>query len=227
MKTLPIDTTAWNAALPAGAYFASLEYYRNLVASLYRAAEPEAPDVTAFRAALEGAAAGETPIIAVMTADWCGDSAVTLPFIARLAERADIEMRVARQRDFAELKQFYNDDGTDHIPVVSISRRDAAGTVRELYRWVEAPAARRPFHERWMADHPEFGELYARRNDTIESKRRYTNLYGRLLRDMSQWYRDGLWHAIAEELIRGTAAAATPAPSAPRPAESDVAPAAP
>lgn len=197
----------WEAALQPADYFDSLATYRNLVASLYREAQsairPE--DVAAVRDAWGVGETGSHKVrMTVVTEDWCGDSASVLPYIVRLAEAAGVPVRVFRQSQYPELVAWYAAKGTEHIPTVSVWEWGGSGVgapTREIVRWVERPAVAHERIQAWLAAHPRFPELRARRESDPEAAKEYAGLYARLLRTMTSWYRDeGLWLAIATEL---------------------------
>lgn len=190
----------WPAGSTAEAYFSSLEYYRNFVRNLYGEATPSDDDVARFSAAVGGAA--ESLRVVVVTEDWCGDSAVTVPYIARLAEAAGVPLRIFRQSVFTDLKEWYVADGATHIPTVSVI--DTSGDPpQERFRWIERPGAAHGRVKAWVAEHPEFPELRKRKDSDDEASKAYFKLYAQLLRDMAGWYRSGLWSEIAREFAEG------------------------
>ena len=200
MEQFPLSEATWLEGLEPGDYFGSLANYRHLVLSLYRDAAVADSETRLFAAALP--ASPEEFRIVVVTEDWCGDSAVTLPYIARLADSVGVPMRIFRQSVHEDLKGWYTERDTDHIPAVSILRR-IDGAWRESVRWVERP---RKAHERfdaWIEDHPGFEDLRSRKDDDREAAKEYFNLYARLLRESAGWYRSGLWIEIARELSEG------------------------
>lgn len=202
MEQLPLDESTWTGGLKPPDYFQSLGNYKHLVLSLYRDASIEPEDRDRVAAALPAPA--EQVRLVILTEDWCGDSASTLPYIARLAEELEIPVRVFRQSRNTRLKQWYLDRGTDHIPVVSLLTPGDAGDEEtevwdEQFRWVERPEAAQAKVKAWLEANPRFPELYARKDDDSEAAKEYFNLYARLLRDMSSWYRGGLWSEISRE----------------------------
>ncbi|MDA3951338.1 MAG: thioredoxin family protein [Spirochaeta sp.] len=199
----------WPTGIAAPDYFSSLKYYRNMVESLYRKAVVDDADAKRVSDALAAhpAVNGRTDAVRalVVTEDWCGDSAVTLPYVTRLCETIGVPLRIFRQSEAQELKKWYVDNGTEHIPVVSMlfapEESDAADASIpiELFRWVERPAAAHDKVSEWVAAHPEFPELRSRKDTDEAASREYFRLYAKLLRDMAGWYRDGLWREIAVE----------------------------
>lgn len=196
MEQMPLDESTWSGGLKPTDYFQSLENYKHLVLSLYRDATVEEADGERIAAALPGAPADLR--ISVLTEDWCGDSATTLPYIARISELLDVEMRVFRQSRNTVLKQWYVDRDTEHIPVVSLARRGEEGWV-EVMRWVERPASAHGRVKSWVENQPRFLELRRRKDEDPEAAKEYFNLYARLLREMASWYRNGLWAEISRE----------------------------
>lgn len=213
MPYVPLDESTWTGGLKPEDYFQSLATYKHLVLSLFREAEVAEEDRAAVVACLPAAPA-ELRLV-VVTEDWCGDSAAVLPYITRLAETLAVPIRVFRQSRNSHLKQWYVEQGTDHIPVVSLLRLQETGeggapeegapddgaelAWRELMRWVERPDAATERLGQWRAQQPRFDELYARRESDAEAAKEYAGLYARLLRAMASWYRGGLWREIPRE----------------------------
>jgi thiol-disulfide isomerase/thioredoxin len=81
--------------------------------------------------------AGDGLRLLVVTADWCGDSVHSVPYIAKLAARAGVELRVV---DFKTGKAIMDahrtPDGRASTPTVVLLRDD-----QEVAVWVERPAA--------------------------------------------------------------------------------------
>ena len=81
--------------------------------------------------------AGDGLRLLVVTADWCGDSVNSVPYIARLASRAGVELRVV---DFKTGKAIMDahrtPDGRASTPTVVLLRGNEEAGV-----WVERPAA--------------------------------------------------------------------------------------
>lgn len=215
MPYYSIDTI-WNDGLSASEYFASLAYYRHFVQSLFRDVVVQPEDRRLVEGAIDRVAGGDRSRlrVIVLTEDWCGDSAVTVPYIARLAEEIGIDLRIFRQSIFTDLKEWYVTAGTTHIPVVSVLRPVGNAPVgdapaqhspapEELFRWVERPTAAHAKVEGWIAEHPSFPDLYEKKDTDREAEKRYFKLYAALLREMAGWYRQGLWSHIAVEFADG------------------------
>lgn len=177
-------------------YVAQLQNYRSLVKKLMQTAEVAAEETDALRTA---AAAWPQPVRAtMMTEDWCGDSACNLPVLAALFEGAAIPFRVFRGSEHAELKNGYEAEGDDHIPVVSLW--DGNGT--EIGRWIEAPQAAGSRKEAWKAERPNFEELYLlQKTGDKQAAAEFGKLYRQFLEEMAVWYKDGLWRETVREVI--------------------------
>ena len=73
----------------------------------------------------------------VINADWCLDSATTVPILARLAERVPgVVLRVLDREQYPEVMDRYLTEGTRSIPLVILLDRDFT----ELGHWGPRPA---------------------------------------------------------------------------------------
>lgn len=178
-------------------YVSNLRNYRSLVKKLMEKARVKADDIAALRDAVGRYA---QPVRAtIMTEDWCGDSACNVPVLAQLFEGAGIELRVFRGSEKEDLKAMYENDGDDHIPVVSLW--DSEG--KELGRWIEAPQAMQEKKETWKAEHPNFEELYQRQKEgDKEAAKEFGTLYRQFLEEMASWYENGVWNETVREIVQ-------------------------
>lgn len=178
-------------------YVSNLRNYRSLVKRLMGKAPVKADDIAALRAAVGSYA---QPVRAtIMTEDWCGDSACNVPVLAQLFEGAGIELRVFRGSENEDLKAMYENDGDDHIPVVSLW--DAEG--KELGRWIEAPQAVQEQKETWKAANPNFEKLYQQQKEgDKDAAKEFGTLYRQFLEEMARWYEDGLWDETVREIVQ-------------------------
>ena len=185
--------------MDAETYVSNLRNYRSLVKKLMDEASADTEHAERLRAAASDKSA---PVRAtMMTEDWCGDSACNTPILADLFAKAGIEFRAFRGSEEPELKDMYESEGDDHIPVVSLW--DGEG--RELSRWIEAPEAVQKKKESWKAERPEFMELYAKQKSDAEAAKRFAKLYREFLETMAGWYREGLWSETCREIVEGLA----------------------
>lgn len=179
---------------PADSYVKNLRNYRSLVKKWTEEAEADPADVKLLK---ERAAERPQPVRAtVSTEDWCGDSALNLPLLNDLFTKAGIELRVFRGSEIPDLKNIYESEGVDHIPVVSLWDGDG----KEIGRWVEAPQAIQPKKEAWKSEHPRFMELYAKRDSDPEAAKEFAKLYREFLETMADWYRNGMWKETSGEI---------------------------
>jgi hypothetical protein len=132
--------------------------------------------------------------VLAMAEDWCGDTVVNLPLIARLAaEVPGIDLRLFIRSASPDLKEAYAADGVTRIPVISFFDADW----QEVARWVERSAAAQQRVDVWMAARP--GAQALQRSDDPRDRKAYRALMKERLVDMMEWYRAGLWRATLEE----------------------------
>jgi len=176
-------------------YVNGLRNYRSFVRSLMKEAEASGDHVSKVKKA---AAEHTSPLFAtMMTEDWCGDSACNLPVLSSLFEKADVPFRVFRGSEQPDLEKKYQDDGSDHIPVVSVW--DGAGN--ELVRWVEAPAEMSRRKDEWKSEHPEFMELYRKKDEDKSAAKEFASLYRTFIETMAAWYKEGVWEETTGEVV--------------------------
>jgi len=85
----------------------------------------------------------------VLNADWCLDSASTVPTLARLAEVVPgVEMRVLDRDQYPEVMANYLTDGTRSIPLAIL----LDGNLRELGRWGPRPRELQNFVRAHLTD---------------------------------------------------------------------------
>ena len=176
-------------------YVRTISNYRSFVRALMNEPEPNDSHVADFRALAEPL---DGPLRAtIMTEDWCGDSACTLPVLARFFAELGIELRILRGSEHSDLKDHYERDGVDHIPVISVWD----GRFAEVVRWVECPKSIDARKEAWKAERPQFTELYARQKKDPAAAKEFATLYRSLLDAMAEWYRDGGWDDVTAEIV--------------------------
>lgn len=196
-----MDDALFSAGYDVPTYLANLRNYRSFVRALVDEARVEPEHVKALAAATRDR---PQPVRAtMMTEDWCGDSACNLPILAPLFEQAGIPFRVIRGSEQPALKEGYEGEGVDHIPVVSLWDGDGA----ELARWVEAPVAVSSKKDQWKAERPHFMELYRKQKEDKEAAKQFAALYRELLDAMAEWYRSGMWNETTREIVAAVRAA--------------------
>ena len=190
-----MDDALFRAGIEPDAYLANLRNYRSFVKALAIEAAVNPSHVQALKAAV---ADRPDPVRAtMMTEDWCGDSACNFPILTLLFDGAGIPFRVLRGSEQPELKELYESDGVDHIPVVSLWD----GNGREFVRWVEAPAAVTAKKDEWKAARPEFMELYRRQSQDKAAAKEFAALYRQFLDEMGTWYVAGMWTETTREIV--------------------------
>ncbi len=132
-----------------------------------------------------------------MSEDWCGDAACNLPVIAALFEQAGIELRIIRSSEDGALKEYYESDGDDHIPAVSVWDGDFV----EKVRWIESPASIQVQKSAWKEERPEFMELYQKQKSDTEAAKQFAKLYREFMAQMVEWYREDGWNNVTAEIV--------------------------
>lgn len=114
----------------------------------------------------------------VLTEDWCGDSAFSLPIIVALAEQNQhVTLRVLLRDDNLDLMDRYLTNGTRSIPKLIAFDPE---TGRELFQWGPRPVELAEARELWKAEGADGKEI---------TKRGVA------------WYEDGGWHLVEDELV--------------------------
>ena len=190
-----MDNNRFERGYDANTYVNNLRNYRSLVKRLMDDAEADSSHASALKSAAERFSG---PVRAtMMTEDWCGDAAGNMPILTSLFQKADIEFRVFRGSEEPELKEMYESEGDDHIPVVSLW--DGSG--KELIRWIEAPEEMQKKKEAWKAEHPEFMKLYKKQNEDKDAAKQFASLYRQFLERMAEWYQADTWSETTRELV--------------------------
>jgi hypothetical protein len=121
----------WSTAESFPAFMDRVEAQRSLWEGVYRTATVPDWAVKAFGALPHGLR------MLVLNADWCLDSANTVPVMARLAEAVPaVELRLLERDDHPELMARYLTSGSRSIPLAILLDQ----SFRELGRWGPRPA---------------------------------------------------------------------------------------
>jgi hypothetical protein len=128
----PLDfARLWEAADTWADFSARIESQRGLWEGVYRIATVPGWAPAAFQALPNGLR------MLVLNADWCLDSANTVPVMQRLAEAVPgVELRLLERDRFPEVMDRYLTDGSRSIPLAIILDQD----LRELGRWGPRPS---------------------------------------------------------------------------------------
>lgn len=90
----------------------------------------------------------------VITEDWCGDSAQTLPVVAAIAALNPlISLRILDRDTHTEAIDGYLTNGARSIPIVVATQSDEAGNSEELWVWGPRPDAAKPLVNTWKNEH--------------------------------------------------------------------------
>lgn len=123
--------TLWEEAESFPEFLARVESQPTLWDGVYRTASVPGWAAEAF-AALPGGLR-----LLVLNADWCMDSANTVPLMARLGESVPgVELRLLERDRYPEVMDRYLTGGSRSIPIAILLDRD----FRELGRWGPRPA---------------------------------------------------------------------------------------
>jgi hypothetical protein len=196
--------TTFESGYDVPTYVARLRNYRSLVRGWMDDGREYSAGLASLIERIRTACEAFPPPIraSIMTEDWCGDSACNIPIVTPVLDAAGVETRVLRGSEHAELKRAYEEEGTDHIPVVSLWD----GQFAEISRWVEAPAAVGPKKEAWKSEHAGYADLYERQKEDRTAAREFASLYRTFLEEMGRWYHEGMWtetiREVAEALER-------------------------
>jgi len=137
--------------------------------------------------------------VLVMTEEWCADSLMNLPIVARIVEAAPrMDLRIFTRSEAAELNDFYIRKGNSRIPVVTFLDEH----FQEIGTWMERSQAAHGKIQEWIAAHPEGLESPGNPQLSLEEKRRLVEgAYGEFTAEMEGWYVDCLRQATVDELI--------------------------
>lgn len=191
---MALNNDIFTAGLTPPDYVNQIRNYRSFVRELNEQIEVDQKWVDGFAAEL--AKRPDIKGATFMSEDWCGDAACNLPVLAEICEKAELELRVIRGSEQPELNSYYEDDGTDHIPVFSIWSSDFT----EIIRWVEAPEGIQQKKDAWKTLRPEFMELYEKRETDKDAAKQFAKLYMEFLVEMAAWYREGGWKEVCDEI---------------------------
>lgn len=139
--------------------------------------------------------------VAVLTEDWCSDSLMNLPILARMVEALPAADLLIFPRPLWEgMNQYFIQRGIRHIPVFWF----LDGNFTELGVFEERSKAARERGEQWKIEHPEFDAV---RGDPALSKEEKKTMLAPLLAQLkeenSRWYnQEGLQSATVAEILQ-------------------------
>lgn len=112
-----LDPARWDAAVTFPEYLATVVKHADLWQGVYRMATVSPESIERLRQV-----PGEWRLLA-LSEDWCGDCVSCLPVIARLTERAGIELRILSRDANPDIMDAHLSSGARSIPVVMIFDR--------------------------------------------------------------------------------------------------------
>ncbi len=152
--------------------------YQHYARYNWERAEAVEEQYTASEELKEIMAAIDTPHLwMVLTDDWCGDSAFSLPVIARAASLSDhVTLRILRRDDNLDIMDQYLTNGSRSIPKLVAFTEDG----EEIFDWGPRPAAAAALRENLIAEGAEG-------RDVVEP--------------LIAWYEEGGYQDVEEELL--------------------------
>ena len=137
--------------------------------------------------------------VLVMTEDWCGDSLMNLPILARLTEAApDMEARLFIRSRWPDLRAWFAERQITAVPVFAFLDEN----FQYLGAWVERPKAAYARMAQWNEAHPEVSAI--QKDESLSKEERQARLdpiFERLKADMETWYADELQAAAVQEIL--------------------------
>jgi thiol-disulfide isomerase/thioredoxin len=140
--TVSVDAARYEAAPRFPAYLELVVKHADLWQVMYRTAMVSVESVERL-----SRVRGNVRFL-VLAEDWCSDAFSTMPIIARLAEQAEVDLRVLGRDANADLMDAHLTSGTRSIPVLMI----LDGNFRERAWWGPRPAVL----QRWYRNEGHF-----------------------------------------------------------------------
>lgn len=192
MGKFPIDQARWQTSLTLDEFVNGMQTHQAEMRRRLR-------EVTLSPADRDHFARLDSPIhVLTMTEDWCGDSLMNLPILARIVEAAPgMELRIFDRAGSPDLNDYYTARNIKAIPVFTFLDAD----FDEIGTWVERSQAAYARVGEWMTAHPQVAEFLQNTDMTAEERHHaLQEQFGDLLLEMEGWYADGLEAATVAEL---------------------------
>jgi hypothetical protein len=192
---IPMDIIRWQLGCSLDEFVAGMK--TNQADMRRRLREAELPE--SDRSYFTRFQSFQSPIhVLVMTEDWCGDSLMNLPILARIVEAAPgMDQRIFVRSESPDLNDYFATRSITHIPVVAFL--DAG--FNEMGTWVERSQAAHTRVKLWLESHSEFRAI---RDDATltpdEKKARLREMTAGLTAEMEGWYARDLQAATVHEL---------------------------
>jgi hypothetical protein len=192
LDKMPMDSTRWRAGLTLAQFVEKMTAYQDEM-------RRRLDEVALSDADCAELARLNQPVHAlVMTEDWCPDSLMNVPILARVVEAAPgMDMRIFIRSRSPDLEAYCQARDVRCIPVFTFL--DAA--FDEIGTWLERPQAAHERLEAWKAAHPEFDSTH--RDPTLSRREhgaRRRALLQSLPLEMEGWYAEGLQAETVKEL---------------------------
>ncbi|HEY85155.1 MAG TPA: thioredoxin family protein [Chloroflexi bacterium] len=189
-ETSPVD--AFQDGLIFEEYVASMKTLKRHMLEQYAALRLSEVIKTEFTDLIEKHA---QVLTLVMTEDYCPDSVLNLPIVARLAEAIpSMTLRIIYRSDYLDLANRYPAaDGYNHIPTVIFMTPQG----QELGVWRERSAAAREFLANFETKTPQPPKTSAGGETTLAFKK----WAKKRLDAQKEAYRNGLWKETAKEFM--------------------------
>lgn len=135
--------------------------------------------------------------VVVMTEDWCGDSLMCLPILARIVEAIpDAEMRIFRRDHAPLLAAHYASRDIRNIPVFTFMD----DSFRETGSWVERAAAAHQRRRQWVDENPEIQAILGQDLPPDQKRELLKVEMAGMTALLEGWYENGLQRATVDEL---------------------------
>lgn len=137
--------------------------------------------------------------ILVLTEEWCKDSLMNLPIIAKISEASpNIELRIFDRVKFPALTEYFRNEGFINIPICCLMHDD----FDPIGVWLERPKRAYRMLENWRLDNPEVEEIKQDSSISDEEKEVKLKPYmDQLLDEMWNWYDTELQSETVKELF--------------------------
>ncbi len=192
MNSTPIDAAIWQTGLTLAEFVERMAAHQHAMRRRLR--EVALPDADCA----ELARLTQTVHALVMTEDWCPDSLMNVPILARVVEAAPgMDMRIFIRSMFPDLEAYYQARDIRCIPVFTFLDAD----FDEIGTWLERPQGAHERLHAWKASHPDFDP--AHQDPTLSPQERRAKrraLMQGLPLEMEGWYAEGLQAEAVKEL---------------------------
>ncbi len=189
---LPFDHKNWQLGLELNQFVESMQTHRMQMERRLKTVALSEAEVKLLKIINQ-------PIhVLVMTEDWCEDSLMNLPILAKIVQALpDLDLRIFIRHEWTELDAYFKQRGIIHIPVFLFLDVD----FKEMGVWVERSKASRERLSEWVSAHPVYEAIRISAELSREEKRsRLTPLLAERQLEMEDWYQYGLQSSVVTEI---------------------------